>query len=70
DGEDRFSMQKDSSWKNVRLITIMVSGDNEVLKNLSDLYLKAGLTVDGALSIAREGERLLLTGEKSKYKHA
>lgn len=70
DGEDRFSMERDAYWKNVHLITIMVSGDNEVLRHLSDLYLKAGLTVDGALAIAREGEKLLLTGERSKYRHA
>jgi len=70
DGEDRFSIQRDHSWKNVQLVTIMVSGENEVLKSISDLYLKAGLTVDGALAIAREGELLMTTGERSRYRHA
>ncbi|MEM4463433.1 MAG: VWA domain-containing protein [Fervidicoccaceae archaeon] len=70
DGEDKFTMRRDTSWKNIYLITVMVSGDNDVLKSLSDLYLKAGLTIDGALSIAKEGEKLITAAERSKFTHA
>ncbi|MCI4396104.1 MAG: hypothetical protein JHC28_00900 [Thermoprotei archaeon] len=70
DGEDRFTFQKNAGWKGISLFSIMVEGDNEVLKAISDLYLKTGLTLEGALAIGREGSKLLYSAKKAKYRHA
>jgi len=52
DGEDTVTTQKEWLEKsNISLISIMVGGDNETLKQLSSKYFKAELTQEGLLKV-------------------
>ncbi len=52
DGEDTVTIQKELFEKNnVSLISIMVGGENETLKQLSNKYFKAELSEEGILEI-------------------
>uniref|UniRef100_A0A7J3ZJC2 VWA domain-containing protein n=1 Tax=Fervidicoccus fontis TaxID=683846 RepID=A0A7J3ZJC2_9CREN len=54
DGEDNVVFAKQPLKKNnITLITVMVGGENEVLRSLSDVYVKVTPDRDGALQIVR-----------------
>ena len=71
DGEDQVLLDKELLKRNnITLISIMVGGDNETLKNISDHYLNAALDLDGALKIIKITEETLPTRlMKSRYRH-
>jgi uncharacterized protein with von Willebrand factor type A (vWA) domain len=70
DGEDNVSLHKNFLEKNdVRLITVMVGGDNSNLKNISTAYFNASLTVDGALYLISSTEKIVLKKKLSTPKY-
>jgi uncharacterized protein with von Willebrand factor type A (vWA) domain len=70
DGEDNVSIDKAFLKKNdVRLITVMVGGDNNNLKNISTAYFNASLTVDDALYLISSTEKIVLKKKLSKPKY-
>ncbi len=72
DGEDHVSIDEKKLFKNnIQLITIMVGGDNTTLKEVSHAYYNAALTIDGALTLIRQTDKVLLTKlSKPFLKHA
>jgi len=52
DGEDRVSIRREDLRKvNAKLISIMIEGYNETLKEISDTFMKAQLTKEGVLKV-------------------
>ncbi len=71
DGEDRVDIDRKKIEKTgVSLITVMVGGNNEELRRVSDEYLNVALDVDGALTVIKATERLapLILG-KPRFMH-
>ena len=52
DGEDRVTVRKDELRRHgASLVSVMIQGENSTLREISDEYLRAELTTDGALRI-------------------
>ncbi len=71
DGEDRVDIDRKKIEKTgVSLITVMVGGNNEELRRVSDEYLNVALDVDGALTVIKTTERIapLILG-KPRFMH-
>ena len=59
DGEDRVDLdRKEIEDSNTTLLTVMVGGDNENLKLISDEYLSIAVDVDGAISVIKATEKI------------
>lgn len=58
DGEDEVITTKEELRKaNAKLVSIMIQGYNETLRKISDSYLRAELTRNGALKVVSEAEK-------------
>jgi len=60
DGEDEIDKEKlqyKLKENNIKLISVMIKGTNESLKEISDSYFKTELTSEDALTLIREAEK-------------
>ncbi len=72
DGEDNVDIDKNYlESHSVKLITVMVGGDNKALKEASTAYFTAALTVDGAIDLIKSTESIVLKRAEGKplYRH-